>query len=164
VQKMPGRSPRERIWIDSEIPLGRYFACAGGALLMLLFAADALTPRPPATERRDSGVTLSRIRIHSERKGPEAVLIDTNLPLIAPADKAQADLAPMPQTLAPPDVRIRQSFAQLVPPSLKQAGEAEPKQEDRKLQPKRKVTRAHLRHQPNPVAQPQHFGLFETRW
>ena len=68
---MSGRSPRALGWIDSEIPLRRYFLCVGGALLTLLFAADALMPRPPANENIGSGPKLPRILIHSERKGPE---------------------------------------------------------------------------------------------
>jgi hypothetical protein len=73
---MSGRSPRALGWIDSEIPLRRYFLCVGGALLTLLFAADALMPRPPANENIGSGPKLPRILVHSERKGPEAVVID----------------------------------------------------------------------------------------
>ena len=42
---------------------------------MLLFAADALMPRPPANESICSGPKLPRILIHSDRKGPEAVVI-----------------------------------------------------------------------------------------
>ena len=45
-------------------------------MLTLLFAADALMPRPPANENIGSGPKLPRILIHSERKGPEAVVID----------------------------------------------------------------------------------------
>ena len=51
---------------------------------MLLFAADALMPRPPANESIGSGPKLPRILIHSERKGPEAVVIDTNQRAIVP--------------------------------------------------------------------------------
>ena len=81
---MSSRPPRALGWIDSEIPLRRYFLCVGGALLTLLFAADALMPRPPANESIGSGPKLPRILIHSERKGPEAVVIDTNQPAIVP--------------------------------------------------------------------------------
>ena len=94
---MSGRSPRALGWIDSEIPLRQYFLCVGGALLTLLFAADALMPRPPANENIGSGPKLPRILIHSERKGPEAVVIDTNQPAIVPSVTAQADAAAAPQ-------------------------------------------------------------------
>ena len=161
---MSGRSPRALGWIDSEIPLRRYFLCVGGALLTLLFAADALMPRPPANENIGSGPKLPRILIHSERKGPEAVVIDTNQPAIVPSVTAQADAAAAPQSFARPDTRIRESFAQLVPPTLKQTGDSEPKKQERKTQPKRKVARAHLPHHPILFAQPHHFGFFETGW
>jgi hypothetical protein len=58
---MSGRSPRALGWIDSEIPLRRYFLCVGGALLTLLFTADALMPRPPANENIGSSPKLPRI-------------------------------------------------------------------------------------------------------
>ena len=133
-------------------------------MLTLLFAADALMPRPPANENIGSGPKLPRILIHSERKGPEAVVIDTNQPAIVPSVTAQADAAAAPQSFARPDTRIRESFAQLVPPTLKQTGDSEPKKQERKTQPKRKVARAHLPHHPILFAQPHHFGFFETGW
>ncbi|MGC2219325.1 MAG: hypothetical protein WA645_16935, partial [Pseudolabrys sp.] len=142
----------------------RYFLCVGGALLTLLFAADALMPRPPENENIGSSPKLPRILIHSERKGPDAVVIDTNQPAIVPSVTAQADAAAAPQSFARPDTRIRQSFAQLVPPTLKQARDSEPKKQERKTQPKRKVARAHLPHHPILFAQPRHFGFFETGW
>jgi hypothetical protein len=161
---MSGRSPRALGWIDSEIPLRPYFLCVGGALLTLLFAADALAPRPPANETIGSGPKLPRILIHSERKGPVAVVIDTNQPAIVPSVTAQADPAAAPQSFARPDTRIRESFAQLVPPTLKRTGDGEPKKQERKTQPKRKVARAHLPHRPTLFAQPHHFEFFETDW
>jgi hypothetical protein len=122
-------------------------------LLTLLFAADALMPRPPANENIGSGPKLPRI-LHSERKGPEAVVIDTNQPAIVPSVTAQADAAAAPQSFARPDTRIRESFAQLVPPTLKQTGDSDPKRQERKPRPKRKVARAHLPHHPILFAQP----------
>ena len=126
---MSGRSPRALGWIDSEIPLRRYFLCVGGVLLTLLFAADALMPRTPANESIGSGPKLPRI-LHSERKGPEAVVIDTNQPAMVPSVTAQADAAAAPQSFARPDTRTRESSAQLVPPTLKQTGNSEPKKQD----------------------------------
>jgi len=161
---MSRRPLRALGWFDSEIPLRRYFLCVGGALLTLLFATDALMPRPPANESIGSGPKLPRILIHSERKGPEAVVIDTNQRAIVPPVTAQADAAAAPQSFALPDTRIRQSFAQLVPPTPKQTGVSEPKKQERKPQPKRKVARARLPHHPILFAQPHHFGFFETGW
>ena len=161
---MSGRSPRAQGWIDSEIPLRRYFLCVGGALLTLLFVVDALVPRPPANENIGSGPKLPRILIHSERKGPEAVVIDTNQPAIVPSVTVEADAAAAPQSFARPDTRIRESFAQLVPPTLKQTGDSEPKKQERKTQRKRKVVSAHLPHHLIVFAKPRYFGFFETGW
>ena len=158
MQKISGLSQP----IDSELPLKRYFLYVGGTLVTVLFAVDALMPRP-ANEIFASGPVLPRIRIHSEHKGPEAVIIDTNQPVIAPLT-AQAELQFTPQNVAPANERIRESFAQLVAPSQIKVGESKSKKEGGKLQPKRKITRAHLKHQPVLVAQRQQFGFFDIRW
>jgi hypothetical protein len=63
--------------LDSEMPLARYFLFAGGALLTLLLAANWLVPVPALNELTNSDVNLPPIRIHSELKGPPAVVIDT---------------------------------------------------------------------------------------
>jgi hypothetical protein len=91
------------------------------------------------------------------------VVIDTNQPVIVPSVNA-GGLGSDAANIHSAECTYPSKLAQLVPPSLKQAREREPKKKERKLQPKRKVTRAHLRHQPIPVTQPQHFGFFETRW
>ena len=161
---MSGRSPRALGWIDSEIPLRRYFLCVGGALLTLLFAADALMPRPPANESIGSGAGLPRILIHSERKGPEALVIDTKQRAILPPVSARADATAAQQSFSLPDTRIRESFAQLVPPTPKLTGVSEPKMQERKPQAKRKVARARLPHHPILFAQPHSFGFLETGW
>jgi hypothetical protein len=161
---MSRRPPQALGWFDSEIPLRRYFLCVGGALLTLLFAADALMPRPPANESIGSGARLPRILIHSERKGPEALVIDTKQRAILPPVSARADATAAQQSFSLPDTRIRESFAQLVPPTPKLTGVSEPKKQERKPQPKRKVARARLPHHPILFAQPHSFGFLETGW
>jgi hypothetical protein len=74
---------------------------------MLLFAADAQTPRSPATDRRDSSITLPPVRSKLARQSRSRRIANCN--------------------------------------------------------PKRKVARAQLSLQPIQVAEPRHFGLFETR-
>jgi hypothetical protein len=157
---MYGRSPRVLGWIDSEIPLRQYFLGVGAALLMLLFVADALMSRPPANENIGSGPKLPRILIHSEPKGPYAVVIDTNRPAVAPPVTAQADTAAAPQSAVQTDTPILESFAQLVPPTLKQKGTNEPKKQERKTRPKRKTAPRH----PTSFAQPHPFSFIETGW
>ena len=75
-------SRRSRAQLDAEMPLRQYFLFVGGALLALLFVANWLVPA--SRERADSAVNFPPIRIHSDRKGPEAVVIDTNKSMLAP--------------------------------------------------------------------------------
>ena len=46
VSRRSGLSTRARGSVDSQIPLRDYFLWVGGVLLVLLFAADSLIPRP----------------------------------------------------------------------------------------------------------------------
>ena len=76
-------SMRARGSFDSQIPLRGYFLWVGGALLVLLFAADSL-PAPLPSKLIEPHSTLPPIRITSELKGPEAVVIDTSRPGFLP--------------------------------------------------------------------------------
>ena len=69
---------------ESEMPLRGYILSVGGALLTLLFAADWLMARPAPNGSINSHSELPVIRIHSELKGPDAVVIKTNQPTILP--------------------------------------------------------------------------------
>jgi hypothetical protein len=145
--------------IDAELPLKQYFLGVGGALLALLFAADALMPRT-VSENIAPGPALPKIRIYSERKGPEAVVIDTKQLALAPVTAEQAELPMSRQTFALPNARVRQSFAQLVASSKISAGENDSKNEMQRL----KVTKTRQKHQPVPIAQRQNFGFLDSRW
>jgi hypothetical protein len=63
--------------LDSTMPLRQYFLFVGGALLTLLLVANWLLPPTTSNKLTNSRVRLPPIRIHSELKGPEAVVIDT---------------------------------------------------------------------------------------
>jgi hypothetical protein len=110
----------------------------------------------------DTGVDKSIIRIHSDRKWPERVVFDTSIPTIVPAQTvaqtAKAEVVvptPVPATAADVSakVRVREAFAQLVPP--------EPKKPEPKLQRKRKIAKNHAAPPMVQVAQQPRFGLFE---
>lgn len=73
-------SMRTRCSVESSIPLRGYFLSVGGALLLLLLAADWVLPAPLPTRLVESDSALPPIRIHSELRPPEAVVIDTNRP------------------------------------------------------------------------------------
>ena len=78
-------STRARGSVDSQIRLRDYFLWVGEALLVLLFAADSLLPAPPPSKLIESHFTRPPIRITSDRKGPEAVVIETSKPDFMPA-------------------------------------------------------------------------------
>lgn len=64
--------------VEPELPLRGYFLWVGGALLLLLLAAGWTLPAPARSPIADSHSALPPIRIHSDTKGPEAVVIDTS--------------------------------------------------------------------------------------
>jgi hypothetical protein len=63
---------------DAAMPWRGYIIWVSGALLLLLFAIDGLMPRTTLGEQPRVEVELPPIRIRSEAKGPEAVVIDTD--------------------------------------------------------------------------------------
>jgi hypothetical protein len=158
------------------MPVFRYFIFVGGALLALLFVVNLALPEQAADRSvavASSGET-PLIRIRSERKLPERVVIDTSQPTIAPpVVKTAAVVAPQPQQAAAlaelsAKARVRETFAQFVPPDRKPEAAAAKTDAaaavaaDAKPQPKRKVARS--RYAPYPgrpmmlVAQQPHFG------
>jgi hypothetical protein len=77
--------------VDSQIPLRSYFLWVGGALLVLLFAADSLLPAPPPSKLIESHFTRPPIRITSDLKRPEAVVIETSQSHFLPIAPGQGD-------------------------------------------------------------------------
>jgi len=65
------------------MPVFRYFAYVGGALLALLLVLNWSLPALNADGTQDS-VDRSIIRIHSQQKWPAAVVFDTAVSTIAP--------------------------------------------------------------------------------
>jgi hypothetical protein len=63
---------------DSVMPWRGYILWIGGALLLLLLALDGLMPRTAFSHAARAEVRFPPIRIHSDVKGPEAVVIDTS--------------------------------------------------------------------------------------
>ena len=101
---------RARSTADMQLPLQRYFLFAGGSLFILLFATDWVAA-PPKGERVKSEVSLPVIRIHSERKGPEAVVFDTTQPaFVAPVEQ---DGAATPQAVVSAESSATEAVSQL---------------------------------------------------
>jgi len=148
------------------MPLLRYFLYVGGALLALLFISDAYLPKLPVEVRAD--YELPVIRIHSDRKWPERVVFDTNLPTIVPSQTASLTASvPVPATVA--DVsskgRARDAFAQLQPSDQKPAQLTDPKKPEQKVVRKRKIAKRHVAPPMMLVAQQPQFGFFgNTPW
>lgn len=131
--------------VEPELPLRSYFLSVGGALLLLLLAADWVLPAPLPSQLTDSHSMLPPIRIHSELKGPDAVVIDTRGFGLLPM-RPKHDIAVAPSQLPGPEVadtavdvgaskaaplidtNLRESPAQLQPPVHDQAsGAARPR-------------------------------------
>jgi hypothetical protein len=103
------------------MPLARYFALVGSALLALLFAADAYLPAPSSDRfvREARDVDKSVIRLKSTHKWPERIVFDTSLPTLVP----QALVA---STEAPVTSRSREAFAHLMDVSARIPGKIAP--------------------------------------
>ena len=102
------------------MPLMRYFLYVGGALLALLFIADACLPPLPVAKASRSAADLSVIRIHSDAKWPERVVFDTTRPTITPVPATVVAEAAAPQektAAAPSKSGVREAFAQLPAPT-----------------------------------------------
>jgi hypothetical protein len=135
--------------MERRMPLARYFFFVGGVLLALLLISDAYLPKLPITNRADS--VLPVIRIHSDRKWPERVVYDTNLPTIIPAHLANADSLPAPASVADASTKAREAFAQLQP--------SDPKMREPTLQRKRKIAKRRAAPPTIRLAQRPQFGF-----
>ncbi len=88
---------------DAVLPWRGYIVSVGSALLVLLFAIDGLMPRTVFSEPSRAEVGLPPIRIRSETKGPEAVIIDTrhsSLPAASDQNVAASEPASLPHSEA----------------------------------------------------------------
>jgi len=145
------------------MPLARYFLYVGGALLMLLFVANACLPKPPPAEAKV--VYLPPIRIHSDEKWPERIVFDTSVPMVRVAQTdsgiVHPPAPPPPAGVLPPD--LREALAQMQP------SDVGPQQSSKRAKPapksQRKLAR---RHSPPPVLLAERrsqFGWFApTVW
>jgi hypothetical protein len=140
-------SRRASSLVEPELPMRAYFLSVGGALLLLLLAADLVQPAALPSRLMDSHSSLPPIRIHSELKRPEAVVIDTSgfglLPMppenegaAAPSQLPSSDVADAAKQPSSPeagdgseispgaltDTHLRQSLAQLQPAVPDRAG------------------------------------------
>lgn len=126
------RAVRGREAVTKMMPLARYFLFVGGALMALLFAFDFFSPKAAADVGAQGAnaamVDKSTLRIRSEQKWPERIVLDTTQPTIVPkaAETQQAAIpAPAPEITA--TARVRETFAQFVPVEPRKPETAAPK-------------------------------------
>jgi hypothetical protein len=81
------------------VPIARYFILVGGTLAALLFIAGWYFPAPPAMFANQTTVFDETIRIRSEHKWPEKIVLDTSRPTMMPLaveERRVAQLVPLP--------------------------------------------------------------------
>ncbi len=142
------------------MPVSSYLVYVGGALLALLFIADAFLLDRPAM-RGGPGASVA-IRIHSNLKLPERVVLDTSQPTIVPTDIAKAELA------APPgadsrEIRAQEAFAQLRPLDAERLQSRQSTKPEAKPQRQSKIARRHIERRIRLVARPPQFGWFGSQ-
>jgi len=147
-----------------KMPLARYFFFVGGVLLALLFISDAYLPRFPIANK--TGADLPVIRIHSDRKWPEAIVYDTGLPTIIPTHSVNREasvLNPATVTDVSAKTQAREAFAQIQPFDANRPQLSDPEKREAKLQRQRKIAKKRVAPRPVMVAQQPQFGLFGNR-
>jgi len=133
------------------MPVFRYYLFVGGALLALLFGINVVVAE------RDRKSDLARtdrtppIRILSEHRLPDRVVIDTSQPTIQPVE-AKVAAAPLPPVIEveqpqlvfdlSAQANIRETFAQFVSTEP----EAKPRVKKVKVKVKRRIVRVHHHH------------------
>jgi hypothetical protein len=137
------------------MPLARYFVFVGGVLLALLFISGSMLPKLPMAESADPGIEKSFLKINSDRKWPERIVLGTSVPPIVPVQTAvteQAVTPPATDAVAYVSARARDAFAQIKP--------SDPKKPEAKPTLKRKIAKKYLGPSRVLVAQQPRFGLF----
>jgi hypothetical protein len=140
------------------MPVARYLFYVGGVLLALLFIADACLPKLRAANGELSPSVV--IRIHSDRKWPERIVLDTSRPTIVPAEiaNAEADSA-APTSVGSAATRAREAFA-LQPADAKHLQSRQPEKLEPKPQRQSKIARKHAAPRMRLVARPPRYGWF----
>jgi hypothetical protein len=132
----------------------RYFVFVGGALLGLLLLSNAVLPKLPADAVATAASEPPAIRIQSERKWPQRVVIDTSLPTVVPAETASRQPAAPKVADVPEQATARDAFAQLTTP--------EPVKPELKPHRKHRVARRQPGPRPVMMAQQRPFSFFAS--
>ena len=104
---------------ERSVPLTRYFIFVGGVLLALLYISDWFWDNPSPMPSYGSPIDEAILRIRSEHKWPQKVVLDTKTPIIAapslPATDRAESVKPLSAT-PPSDKPVLTAFAQASPP------------------------------------------------
>ena len=82
------------------MPWFRYFVFIGGALLAFLFISDAYAPKEALVNEQASDAERSILRIRSDQKWPERIVLDTSLPTISPPQELASTVVVAPRAVA----------------------------------------------------------------
>ena len=140
------------------MPWVRYFVFIGGALIAFLFISDAYAPKEAVTNGQVSDAERATLRIRSDQKWPERIVIDTSQPTISPPPVLASAIVSAPRAVADIDTKTApfEAFAQ--------AQSIEPKNESKKPVPHLKKRRiAKVQHQ-RAVASVQQSGFGFFGW
>ncbi len=149
------------------MPLAAYFWKVGATLLALIFLIDFCWPQQPAVE--SFFADRPAIRIHSDRKWPERIVLDTSAPMmvaaILPASVTEPAI-PAVRTEPPADrvgtPAAANSFAMLTSPV--RPGEVADRKQPRKTQHVKARSRRHASPQMFAAARQGQFGWFGPRY
>jgi len=160
------------------MPILRYFLFVGGTLLALLFLTDTMLPSVPLPASLRSASDLPAVRIRSDRKWPERIVMDTTIVTPAPVRIAKVEQPAPASSEQSARSAARDAFAKMTvadarpqpvvtkaaekaPVSAAKFTEAVSKPADVK---KRKVAKVHPGRPIILVAQQPHFGFFDSTW
>jgi hypothetical protein len=139
------------------MPISRYLFYVGGTLLAMLFVADALVPDRPAIH--GEAARSATIRIYSDWKLPERVVLDTSRPTIVAADVAEVEHGAPPGADFP-QTRVREALARLGAPDAERPPARSSAKVDAKPQRPNKIVRRHIEKNIRLVARPPQYGWF----
>ncbi len=139
------------------MPISRYLFYVGATLLAILFVVDAFVPDRPAIHG-GPGRSVT-IRIYSDWKLPERVVLDTSHPTIVPMDIAQTEPG-APPGADPLRTRAHEAFAQLRPHEAERLQSRQSTKPEAKPQRQSKIVRRHIERRIRLVARPPQYDWF----
>ncbi|PSO22096.1 hypothetical protein [Bradyrhizobium sp. MOS003] len=142
------------------MPVLQYLLYVGGALLTLLFIVDACVPDRSAGHAR-SGLSPA-IRIYSDQKVPERVVLDTSQITIFPKEIAKGEFG-TPLSAESTQTQALDAFAQFESPDAGRILSRQLVKSDAKRQRQSKIARRYIERRIRLVARPPQYGWFGSQ-